>query len=164
MKHTELTKSLINSNAMTLAQARTTLDLTRHLVGELWEQKVDFLHSLLAKFYKQAFRSEKEDILAMVTRKDVFLSCIDNEGTLHGTINGVETFEDFMQSFLNQKHGFQKIVSIGALNDFVINNNKEQGSFKELAEEIFLLNNLDQAHTKLGDLAHSVEHLNKTFG
>ncbi len=60
MKNTELTKSLINSNKMTLAQARTTLDLTRHLVGELWEQKVNFLHSLLAKFYKQAFRSEKK--------------------------------------------------------------------------------------------------------
>jgi len=163
MRNSDINTNTIEARNMTLDQSRRVLEGTRHLVGKLWEDKTNDLWALFCKFWDIATKSDKENILQMVSvDKEAFLVCIKHKW-LEGTINGNESFISFLKAFLCLPRFEQKKGTLGGLNNFVATKREDLASFRELAEEIILLENLDQAHSKLGDLAKTAEHMARNF-
>ena len=163
MRNSDINTNIIEARNMTLDQSRRVLQETRHLVGKLWEDKTNDLWALFCKFWDIATKIDKENILQMVSvDKDAFLACIKHKW-LEGTINGNESFTSFQKAFLSLPRGKQNNGTLGGLNLFINARREDGANFRELAEEIILLENLDQAHEKLGNLAKTAEHMARNF-
>ena len=163
MRNSDINTNTIEARNMTLDQSRRVLQETRHLVGKLWEDKTNDLWALFCKFWDIATKTDKENILQMVSvDKNAFMSCIRHK-RLGGKGNGNESFNSFLKAFLSLSRGKQNDDTLGGLNLFVSAKREDGANFRELAEEIILLENLDQAHSKLGDLAKTAEHMARNF-
>lgn len=163
MRNSDINTNIIEARNMTLDQSRRVLQETRHLVGKLWEDKTNDLWALFCKFWDIATKSDKENILQMVSvDKNAFRSCIMHKRLL-APMNGNESFTSFLKAFLSLPRGEQNNGTLGGLNLFMTAKREDGANFRELAEEIILLSNLDQANEKLGNLAKTAEHMARNF-
>lgn len=167
MRDTQVIKEHIDSKAMNLTQAGEVLARARPILGELWESKIEALHTILADYFSRASNWEQGCILKVVDADSAksLHSTLINDGTLFSTINGVESFQRFLQAFAKEDildAGLLEIFS-DKLNAHTTLKNPSKKDFKALAEEVIILHNLDQANSKLGDVARTIEHITKTY-
>lgn len=152
------TKS-IEARNMTLDQSRRVLQETRHLVGKLWEDKLINLNKMFVAWWKQAFTGDKQELLSLVEDNNLL--------AFHDSIEF-----GLMVDQAKRRGAFLKLVGtlieskgelLFIINQFTSDRTEDQANFRELAEEVTLLANLDQAHEKLGNLAKTAEHMARNF-
>ena len=168
MRDTQVIKEHIDSKAMNLTQAGEVLARARPILGELWESKIEALHTILADYFNTGASDwEKGSILKVVDADSAkaLHSTLLNAGTLFSTINGVESFQRFLQAFVKEDLIDAPLLEIFSddLNAHATLKNPRSAGFKALAEEVIILHNLDQANSKLGDVARTIEHITKTY-
>lgn len=155
------TKS-IEARNMTLDQSRRVLQETRHLVGKLWEDKMLNLHKIFVAFWKQAFPRDREELLSLVQKKQYFLDGVDY-GKIVEYSSRLEAFEQLLSTLVDPDRKKEKDGVLWALNQFTSDRTEDQANFRELALDVILLANLDQANEKLGNLAKTAEHMARNF-
>jgi hypothetical protein len=160
----DINKKTIDERHMTLDQSRRVLQETRHLVGKLWEEKFLNLHKMFVAFWKQAFRDDKNEILSLV--EDKHIAGLNDAIEFGLKVDQAKRRGAFMQvvtTLIDPDRKKEKDGVLWAINQFTSDRTEDQANFRELAEELFLLANLDQAHQKLGNLAKTAEHMARNF-
>lgn len=163
-QNNDIKRKSIEARNMTLDQSRRVLQETRHLVGKLWEEKLINLNKMFVAFWKQAFRDDKREILSLVEDKHIDgLSDAIEHGLKVDQAKRRSAFLQVVTTLIDPDRKKEKDGALWAINQFTSDRTEDQANFRELAEELYLLANLDQVHEKLGNLAKTAEHMARNF-